>query len=42
MKENVELLKQGRIVCLVEQNSFAQAHNALVHLYNTLEADGSP
>ena len=42
MKENVELLKQGRIVCLVEQNSFAQAHNALVHLYNTLEAGWQP
>ena len=42
MKENIELLKQGRIVCLVEQNSFAQAYNALVHLYNSLESGWKP
>ncbi len=42
MKENIELLKQGRIVCLVEQNSFAQSYNALVHLYNSLEAGWTP
>lgn len=42
MKENIELLKQGRIVCLVEQNSFAQAYNALVYLYNSLETGWNP
>lgn len=42
MKENIELLKQGRIITLVEQNSFAQAYNALVHLYNSLEAGWTP
>ncbi|MFW5802009.1 MAG: sugar ABC transporter substrate-binding protein, partial [Spirochaeta sp.] len=40
--ENVALLKQGKIECLVEQNSFAQSYNALIHLYNHCESSWKP
>lgn len=42
MPENIALLKAGKILCLIEQNSFAQAFNALVHLYNAREAGWRP
>lgn len=42
MPDNMELLKKGRISCLIEQNSFAQAYNALVHLYNSCETSWRP
>jgi len=40
--ENVALLKAGRVSCLIEQNSFAQAYNAVVNLYNACETDWKP
>jgi len=40
--ENVVLLKDGSFSCLIEQNSFAQAWNALVHLYNACEGGWRP
>jgi methyl-accepting chemotaxis protein len=40
--ENVKLLKAARIDCLIEQNSHAQSWNALVYLYNALEASWRP
>lgn len=42
MPENVALLRAGKISCLIEQNSFAQAFNALVHLYNARETGWQP
>jgi len=42
MPENIDLLKKGSISCLIEQNSFAQAYNALVHLYNACETSWRP
>ncbi len=40
--ENVALLKNGSFSCLIEQNSFAQAWNALIHLYNASENSWRP
>lgn len=40
--ENIKLLKAGRIACLIEQNSYAQAWNALVYLYNACESAWRP
>ncbi len=40
--ENVVLLKDGSFSCLIEQNSFAQAWNALIHLYNACENSWQP
>lgn len=40
--ENIALLKDGSFDCLIEQNSFAQAWNALVHLYNACESSWAP
>jgi len=40
--ENVVLLKNGSFSCLIEQNSFAQAWNAIVHLYNACESGWRP
>lgn len=40
--ENVVLLKDGSFSCLIEQNSFAQAWNALVYLYNACEGGWRP
>jgi methyl-accepting chemotaxis protein len=42
MPENIGLLKSSRVSCLIEQNSFAQAWNALVHLYNSCETVWRP
>lgn len=42
MPDNMALLKEGRIDCLIEQNSFAQAYNALIHLYNARETGWRP
>jgi methyl-accepting chemotaxis protein len=42
MPDNMALLKEGRIECLIEQNSFAQAYNALIHLFNACEASWRP
>lgn len=42
MPDNMELLKAGRIDCLIEQNSFAQSYNALIHLYNACETTWRP
>jgi len=42
MPENVAFLKEGKIRCLIEQNSFAQSYNALVHLYNACETSWRP
>lgn len=42
MPENIALLKSGRISCLIEQNSFAQSYNAVVHLYNACETSWQP
>ena len=42
MPENIDLLKSGRVSCLIEQNSYAQAWNALVYLYNSCETSWRP
>lgn len=42
LKINIDMLKQGSISCLIEQNSFAQAYNAIVHLYNACESSWYP
>ncbi len=42
MPENIALLREGKISCLIEQNSFAQAYNAIVHLYNACESGWVP
>ncbi len=42
MSDNMALLKAGRIDCLIEQNSFAQSYNALIHLYNACETSWRP
>lgn len=40
--ENIALLKNGSFSSLIEQNSFAQAWNSLVHLYNACENSWAP
>ena len=40
--ENIEVLKKGGFCALIEQNPYAQAYNALMHLYNACEASWVP
>ncbi len=40
--ENIELLKEGKFSLLIEQNSFAQAWNSLIHLYNACNSNWKP
>ena len=42
MPENIALLRKGAISALIEQNSFAQAYNALILLYNSCESSWHP
>jgi len=42
LAENVELLKAGRIEFLIEQGTFIQSYNALIHLYNACEVSWRP
>jgi ABC-type sugar transport system substrate-binding protein len=40
--ENIDLLKAGKVACLIEQNSYAQAWNAIVNLYNSTVSSWRP
>ncbi|MBN2738205.1 MAG: substrate-binding domain-containing protein [Spirochaetales bacterium] len=40
--ENIALLNQGAFECLIEQSSFLQTYNSLIHLYNALEHNWTP
>jgi methyl-accepting chemotaxis protein len=40
--DNIALLKKGAFCALIEQNTFAQTYNALVHLYNACESSWVP
>jgi len=40
--ENIALLKEGKITCLIEQSMYTQSWNALVQIYNALEASWKP
>lgn len=42
LPKNIALLKKGAFVGLIEQNPYAQAYNALVHLYNACEVSWTP
>jgi methyl-accepting chemotaxis protein len=42
LPENIALLKSGAIDCLIEQNSYAQAYNALIHLHNAVAHGWKP
>ncbi len=42
MAENIEMLKEGSIQCLIEQNAYIQSYNAIIHLYNHLESGWNP
>jgi methyl-accepting chemotaxis protein len=42
LEENIAMLKENLIWCLLEQNAFGQTYNSLIHLYNALEGGWRP